>query len=224
MRRDFPYPEKAQHMINTISIKIFSHFFETPDPPLAAIFQHGRPVIGGKAPVLSVHGKSIRWCSGLSVHIEIERFHPCFHTVTTDSNRNISLKDNTMMTGIFTGRQQLTVQMELNIIIVGNVIIQWIGRFAEGINFFGLELGVLGPLVEIRSSVTVSQNTESRIRHQPVLILFVKLLECSRFQRTVSILPVQQLEIIRLVFHDGLIIHLRQCIQTYPFLLELQAQ
>ena len=51
---NFPNAEESQHMVNAVGVKVLSHLGEALDPPLAAVGEHGIPVIGWEAPVLTV--------------------------------------------------------------------------------------------------------------------------------------------------------------------------
>ncbi len=64
-----PYSKKPKNMINAKRIKIIIHLRKTFTPPGIIILLHFFPVVGRKAPVLSLYGKVIRRCSCLFIHI-----------------------------------------------------------------------------------------------------------------------------------------------------------
>src|SRR5690606_17380702 len=68
MSRYTPNPEESKYMIDSESIEIVTHLFETLLPPGKAIFLHAFPVICGEFPVLSNGSEIIRWCTGLFFH------------------------------------------------------------------------------------------------------------------------------------------------------------
>ena len=100
MRWDFPDTEETKNMVYAVSCEILCHFAETLLPPLVVVLFHYLPIIGGKAPVLSVHGECVGWCACLTVHVEIIRLNPCLHAVAADADRDITFKDNTFFAGI----------------------------------------------------------------------------------------------------------------------------
>ena len=114
IRRDFPYTEEAKHMVYAVSIKVLIHILEATYPPLTAVFHHFIPVIRGKSPVLSVHREVVRRCTGLSVEVEILRFHPHIAAISIDANRDIAFQNDAFLTCIGMNSLHLLVQNKLH--------------------------------------------------------------------------------------------------------------
>src|SRR4051812_41840743 len=90
MHRNTPDTKKTKYMIYSESIKIVTHLFETIFPPGKTVFPHSLPVVGRKAPVLSLYCKIIRWGSCLHVHVVKRGLLPCVTTIPVDTNGNIT--------------------------------------------------------------------------------------------------------------------------------------
>ena len=105
MGGNLPNAEEAQDVVDAVGGKVFCHFAETLLPPLVIILFHYIPIVCGDPPVLSVSGECIGRCTGLSVHIEIIRLNPGFHTIAADSDGDISFKDNALFACIIAGIQ-----------------------------------------------------------------------------------------------------------------------
>src|SRR5665647_708577 len=89
--RNFPDPEKTEDMIDTRSIKIARHLLQAFIPPRKIVIRHFLPIIGWEPPVLTKICKLIGWRSCLLVEIKQFGTSPCFNTIGTYANRNITL-------------------------------------------------------------------------------------------------------------------------------------
>ena len=198
--RNLPDAEEAQHMINTIGIKELRHLTEAANPPLAAVLQHLIPIVGGEAPVLTIGREGIGWSSCLSIQIEVFGFYPSLNAVTRDTNGDIALQDNLVLTGIFMSGTHLTVEIILH--------------EAPETGDFLISLGQrVGPVVEHGSTIEVTIVTELCIRYQPLLVLSVEILIVSSSAQRCPFLVKQQVQVIELGLEHALVVYLRQGIQ-----------
>ena len=126
VRRDFPNAEKAQNVVNAVSVEVFRHFAETFHPPRITVLLHYVPVVGGETPVLTVYREIIGRCPRLAVQVEVIGFRPCFYTVAADADGNITFQHYAVGACMFRCCQQLQVQVELDEEVDGNVRI--VGR------------------------------------------------------------------------------------------------
>ena len=195
-------------MVDTIGVEILRHLTEATYPPLAAVFQHLIPVVGGEAPVLSVSRERIGRSSRLTIQVEILRFNPGFHTITTDANGNVTLQDDTMFTGIVVGSTHLLVEIVLHITPeVGHLLVRLSQR--------------LGPFREGCRTIEITVVAELSIRFQPLLVVLVELFVsrgsfCGR-----SLLPVKFLQIVHLGIEHAFIVNLGQGIQLLAQLFKM---
>ena len=113
-------------MIDAIGVEVFRHFAETFHPPGITVFLHDIPVVSGESPVLSVYGEVIGRSAGLSVQVEIVGFCPCLYAVAADADGDVAFQYHTVGACVFGGGKQLQVQVELDVIVDGDMRI--IGR------------------------------------------------------------------------------------------------
>ena len=187
-------------MVDTIGIEILCHLTEATYPPLTAVLQHLIPVVGGEAPVLSVSRERIGRSSRLTIQVEILRFNPGFHTITTDANGNVTLQDDTMFTGIVVGSTHLLVEIVLH-------ITPEIGHLLVGLS------QRLRPFRESCRTIEVAVVAELSIGFQPLLVVLVELLVSCRSFCGRSLLPVKFLQIVHLGGEHTFIVNLGQGIQ-----------
>ncbi len=109
-------------MIDAVGVEIFGHLLQSSFPPSVSFLGHFFPVVGGKTPVLTFHGKIIRWCSGLSIQIKEVGLCPGFHTIGTNANRDVTFQNDAVFTGVCADFFQLFVQMVLDEVMDGDVI------------------------------------------------------------------------------------------------------
>ena len=88
-----------------------------------------------------------------------------------------------------------TVQVELDVIIDGYVRIVGGVRPAQCLYLFGIVGGILGPLVEIRGLVGITQVAEDGIWLQPFLVGFVEITESIRCQHLFPFLLEDEVEV-----------------------------
>ena len=171
MAWNFPNAEESKDMVDAISCEIFCHLRETTLPPLVAILFHHLPIVGGEAPVLTIGREGIRWCTCLSVHVEIVWLNPGFYRVARDTDGDVTFEHNTFASCIVTCSKELHVKEVLDIIVVSN--------YFPCLILFGTELlyrnfivgGMFGPLTEVWSTKLVAQIREGGIRTEPMGIL-----------------------------------------------------
>ena len=111
-----PDAEEAEHMVNAVSIKILRHVLETAFPPQASVFDHALPVVGGEAPVLSVHRESVWRSACLRVEVEIMRLMPHVAAVAVHADRYVALEHHASCHGILVSGTHLAVENKLYIV------------------------------------------------------------------------------------------------------------
>ena len=200
-------------MVYAVGIEVFCHFVETLHPPGIAVFLHDIPVVGGKAPVLPVHGEIIGRCAGLAVQVEVVGFLPGFHTVAADADGDVAFQHYAVGARMLRGGKQLPVQVELDVIIDGYVRIVGGVRPAQCLYLFGIVGGILGPLVEIRGLVGITQVAEDGIWLQPFLVGLVEITECIRGQHLFPFLLEDEVEVFPLCLVHSFVVHGGQGIQ-----------
>ena len=142
-------------MVNAESIEIVVHLCKALLPPCKAILAHGRPVIGGEAPVLPFYGEGIRRRARLQRHVEQVRLLPGICTVPANADGYIALDNDVVFMRISRSRLQLYMQMILDEKMNGN----FVGRCficQQFVYFFVLILFMSAPKTEISSVVFIS--------------------------------------------------------------------
>ena len=104
-------------MVDAVGVEIFGHILETAHPPGAVVTEHLVPVVGGEAPVLSVHGEVIGRCTGLSVEVEIAGFHKDITARAVHADGNVALQDDALAAGIGMRLFHLHGEHELHIVV-----------------------------------------------------------------------------------------------------------
>ncbi|MPM52674.1 hypothetical protein SDC9_99434 [bioreactor metagenome] len=146
MHRDLPNAEKAQNMIDAVSIKIIRHFTESIFPPGVALLFYRKPIVSGKSPILPEEGKIIRRRTGLRIHIEKITRCPGIYAVAIDSDRDIALQGNPFLMSILLNFAQLLVEQILyKSIKIGNSFCIGI-LLDELLQFFLIVNGKLSPI------------------------------------------------------------------------------
>ena len=82
----FPDAEESEYMVDTVSVEVFGHFFETLHPPAITVLFHHFPIISRKSPILSVYREILRkefeeytcfYCGkNLGKNIHVDHFIP----------------------------------------------------------------------------------------------------------------------------------------------------
>ncbi len=103
--RYFPDTEESQYVVDAIGIEVLLHVLEATYPPSAVVLYHFFPVVGGEAPVLSIYGEVIGWCSRLTVKIEVFGFHPYVTSMAVDTDGDISFQYDTQLSCMLMGIQ-----------------------------------------------------------------------------------------------------------------------
>src|SRR5574344_2187391 len=120
MSWNFPYSEKSQNMINSISVKIVCHIGKTTFPPRKSVLSHFLPIVRRKSPILTFYREIIGRSTCLFVKMKQIRLHPRINTVPADSNRQISFQYNSFGMCIFTHFLPLLRYIILHKIITAN--------------------------------------------------------------------------------------------------------
>ena len=100
IERNFPNSEKAQNMINPVSIEILRHLAQPGFPPRISITSHDLPIIRWKSPVLAFYREIVGWRPCLTIHVKELRIDPRIDTGTTDSYGNIAFQNHSCPMGI----------------------------------------------------------------------------------------------------------------------------
>ena len=224
-------------MVNAVGIEIFCHFAEALLPPFVVVFFHYPPVVGGKAPVLSVGREVIGWGACLSVQVEVFGFHPCLHPIPADADGNIPLEYHPVGTGIVVCLFHLLVQAELHKGPKGDVLSHGTLVDVYCLAFSALSwhaaYGVLGgiyghfflPLVKAGGAVLLPVVAEHGIRQQPFAVVGFKVVVFFRLQHVLFLLAqqllVQVAQICHLVLAHLFIVYLWQFVQLLLQLLVL---
>ncbi len=200
-------------MIDTIRIKIIGHLFEAILPPGKILLRHGVPIIGRKAPVLSVNREIVGGGARLRIHIKQIRSRPCIDTATIDPDRNIPFQNNPFLMGIFFRLIQLLMQKELQeTIIIGDLFRSRI-CFQQMLQLIVAKNRKLAPLAELGRTQAIAQIAITSIREQPRFILTIESPVFIRSQHLVPVLSKQILTVIRFESQYLFIIQLRQFIE-----------
>ena len=96
---DLPDAEEAQYVVYAEAVEVVGQLLEPLLPPAKAVSLECRPVVGREVPVLAVHREVIRRCTCLTAHIEVLRLGPSLDTVSTHTDRQVSLQDNALLVG-----------------------------------------------------------------------------------------------------------------------------
>ena len=100
-------------MVDTIGVEIFGHLLETVFPPGITVQLHHLPIIGRKAPILTIWRESIRRSTGLGVEIEERWMGLGLYAIEIHANGDIAFQDNAFGTGVISSRLQLEMKMIL---------------------------------------------------------------------------------------------------------------
>ena len=95
--RHLPDPEEAEDVIDPIGIEVMTELREPRTPPGVVVLLHDLPVVGGKSPVLALHGEGVRRRAGLRVHLEQMRRGPRVHRLAVDADRQVALERESML-------------------------------------------------------------------------------------------------------------------------------
>ena len=108
------------------------------------------------------------------------RIKPCIHTGAADSDRKVTLEDDTLRMCISADFRKLKVEVILHEapeIDLGPVLL------TEGGNLLSAVFGISLPLREVRSAVQVTENAECGVWKEPVAVLvdeFLIFLLCGK--------------------------------------------
>ena len=155
MHRDVPDAEKAQHVVNSVGVEVFSHLLETSNPPSIAFLSHCLPIVGGESPVLPVLREVVRRCTCLSIQIEKMRFRPGFHTVARNADGDVTLDDDPVLPSLISDFQQLQMQQILYIVEKRHLLISLATFGNEFFHLFLVVFAILRPFPELRRLVFI---------------------------------------------------------------------
>src|SRR6185312_13532415 len=175
LNRYAPDPEKAKDMVYAESIKINRHLFKTILPPAIIILIHLLPVVSRKSPVLALQGEGVRRRACLLIQVKEFRRHPGIATIPVNANRNIPFDYHTVFMGVIGRIAELQVEMVLNKIMQGDLIVLFGLRSGQPVNAELVVPAVGFPFCKISSSVYIPQITKCGVWGQPELIVFEKL-------------------------------------------------
>ena len=157
MYRNLPDTEEAQYVVDAVSIKISCHVLETAVPPLAAILQHLKPVIGRESPVLTIDREVIRWSTRLTIEVEVFWFRPYIATIAVYADWNITLQNNALSLGMLVSLLHLAVQYELYEIEERHVLVSSSLRVGKRLALSLIPYLMIWPLVEISRTILITQ-------------------------------------------------------------------
>ena len=157
MYRNLPDTEEAQYVVDAVSIKVSCHVLETAVPPLAAILQHLKPVIGRESPVLTIGREVIRWSTRLTIEVEVFRFRPYIATIAVYADWNITLQNNALSLGMLVSLLHLAVQYELYEIEERHVLVSSSLRVGKRLALSLIPYLMIWPLVEISRTILITQ-------------------------------------------------------------------
>ena len=121
--RNLPDAEEAEDVVDAVGREVLLHLAEALEPPLEAVLEHGIPVVGGEAPVLTIGRERIGRSACRTVHIEVERLDPSLDRGAADADGDVTLEDDIVLTGIGRCIEQLDVQLVLYIVVEANLMI-----------------------------------------------------------------------------------------------------
>ena len=217
--RNFPDTEEAEHVVDTVSIKVLRHIQESAGPPLATVLQHLIPVISRESPVLTVNREVIRWSTCLTVHVEVLRLHPDITTVTMHTDRNITLQDDPLSLGMLVCLLHLLVQNELHEVEKLHVLVRLGFRVGQILALSLIPDIMVWPLSEVGSTILVAQVRILCVRHEPLLCFQNESLEIGSRHYLFTFLFEYLVQVIDLEIIYLFIIYLGQAVQLFTFLL-----
>ncbi|MBR4822069.1 MAG: 4-alpha-glucanotransferase, partial [Bacteroidales bacterium] len=215
---NLPDAEESQDMVDAECVEVLRHLAQAALPPRIVILGHLVPVVGRESPVLPVHGKRIRRCAALRIHVEQVGMAPCIHARAADADGQVALEHHALAVRIGADLLELLVEVVLHeamVIHLGLVPGVVVLRLLQAV------LGVRTPLREVRRAGLIAQRAENGIRQQPVGI---GREEVAVILAREHLLPLRtcedRLQKLRLRLVDFHIVNLLQGIELRPLLLE----
>ena len=110
---NLPDAEKAQDVVDTVGVEIASHHLQAALPPSVAVLGHCLPVVGRKAPILTLGGEVVGRRAHLLVKVEQigMRFH--VHAFGIHANGDVAFQQQALIVQGFDGLTQLLVAVVL---------------------------------------------------------------------------------------------------------------
>ena len=191
IHRNGPYSKESQDVIDPERVEISAHLAEPAFPPFVSVLFHPGPVVSWKTPVLPLYGKIIR--RGTSLHAQVEkcRLHPGLHTMSVDTDGDISLKDDAMSVGIVMCTTQLSMQQKLSEQVKACLPEGLASGFTESAYLFLVKFRIFFPMFRIRTAMLFTQMTESGIGSQPVFIVAPEFRVCFTIEYAIGCQAIQ---------------------------------
>ena len=183
VRRTAPDTEEAEDVINPKRIEVGAHLFEPLLPPGKTVLFHARPVVGRKAPVLTLRREGVRRRACLHVRMKKFRLLPDIRTVAIDTDGDVTLQNQALCMDVFGGFLKLKVKMELDEIIQLDFVADGGIFFNERGDFVCAIKTMSRPPAKVCRSEPVAQSAERRVRRKPMLILVKEILVVSQRKR-----------------------------------------
>ena len=114
----FPNSEEAEDVVYAIGVKVACHVAEALYPPLSAVAEHGFPIIGGEAPILSVCAEVVGGSSCLTVHIKIVWVCLYIAAVAVHSDGYVAFEHDSEGLGMGVDVAHLGVEYVLDITVI----------------------------------------------------------------------------------------------------------
>ena len=113
LQRDLPDTEEAEDMVDAEGVEVLAHLAQAALPPVVVVLCHLVPVVGGEAPVLTVHAEEIGRCAGAGIEVVELREAGSVHTVAAHSYGQVALQVNSLRMGVGHCVRKLEVQVPL---------------------------------------------------------------------------------------------------------------
>ena len=212
--RNLPNAEEAQDMVDSISIKIFSHLAETVLPPLIAVALHHLPIVGGESPILSHNREVVGRSASRAIHVEQLGIEPSVNARRADADWNVAFQHHMMLVGIVAHFAQLFIEVILNKIYIVDFVA--IG-FDKSVNLFFLIFSIFAPAVKVGCFELVAQHAIGSIGFKPRQIVLHKsaISDCRR--KLLTHLGIQCFYVCLLKFVHLLIVYHCQSIKVGSF-------
>ena len=108
--RNLPNAEETEHVVEAIGVEVVCHVAEACLPPGISVACHFVPVVGGKAPVLSVSGEEVGRCTGVAVKMKQPAVNPGPDATGRDAYGYVALEHYTKTLGTRVNALHLAVE------------------------------------------------------------------------------------------------------------------
>ncbi len=213
MTRYLPDTEESQHVVYAVGIEILVHVLEASHPPLAAVLEHGIPVICREAPVLSVDREVIWRCSRLVAAVEVLRFLPHITAVGMHADRYVALQNDALTACILMRRTHLAGEQILYEIVICRLLIYLGARVKKRRAVCLVPCIMVGPAGEVGGMILITHHAIHGVRHKPLLLLLKPCLEVLTAQHCCPLLSEELAQVLLLGTVDTLIVYHRQGVE-----------